>query len=144
MVLDVKEAPVSFSLTSAGSQQTFATNKPTIAENAVRNTVLGTIVARDPDAGAKLSFQLDDSAGGRFKLESNPVKCSAVTGVPVSVLVIFKSIGNISTCHKLFVSFPKPHFGSMLPIKWPTHYIIILMKVQTARTALSPERLLSW
>ena len=84
-MLDVKEAPVSFSLTSSGSQQRFATNKPVIAENAAPNTVLGTIVARDPDAGAKLSFQLDDSAGGRFKLESNPVKCSAVTKVPVSV-----------------------------------------------------------
>ena len=94
----MKEAPISIGLTSTGGHYKFPTDDPAALENALPNTVLGTIIARDPDAEAKLTFQLDDSAGGRFKLDSSPAKCSAVKGVPVS---------NASISQVIFLKFIK-------------------------------------
>ncbi|XP_065191306.1 protein dachsous-like isoform X1 [Sycon ciliatum] len=79
-VLDAKEAPVSIQFTSTGAQTSFGTNSPTIKENAVKNTVVGTIVASDPDLNAKLTFSLDDNAGGRFALDgASNVVCKAAS-----------------------------------------------------------------
>ncbi|XP_065192577.1 cadherin-23-like [Sycon ciliatum] len=79
-VLDVKEAPVAIQVTSAGAQLTFGTNNPTVNENSVRNTVVGTVVASDPDHNAVITFSLDDNAGGRFKLDSpGNVQCKTAS-----------------------------------------------------------------
>lgn len=89
-VLDVKEAPVSLQITSTAGQQSFTKNKPSISENSVTNSILGTVIAQDPDANAKLTFQLDDTAGGRFKFDSSSrVLCTAVTGVKVIFAYMF-------------------------------------------------------
>ena len=86
-----------------GAQTSFATNSPTIKENAVKNTVVGTIVASDPDLNAKLTFSLDDNAGGRFALDSaSNVVCKAASASdPVStglcVLYIHLLILNLRT-----------------------------------------------
>ena len=79
-------APVSLDITSTGSGRSFTKNSPSVPENSLKGTVLGTVVASDPDANAKITFQLDSNAGGKFKLDSSHlVVCSPTTGVKVKV-----------------------------------------------------------
>jgi hypothetical protein len=56
-VLDVNDAPQDLTLSGT-----------VVAENAPSGTVVGTVSAFDPDVGDSVTYQLVDSAGGRFML----------------------------------------------------------------------------
>src|SRR5262249_14363932 len=60
---NVNEAPTGIGLSNA-----------TVAENSANGTVIGTASGHDPDAGATLTYSLQDNAGGRFAI-------NATTGV---------------------------------------------------------------
>ena len=80
-VLNVNEAPVSIDFTSVGGQLSFADNKPRVKENSVKGTVVGTLEAHDPDLTQTLKFKLDDTAGGRFSLDTKKATCTTSTKV---------------------------------------------------------------
>ena len=69
---------------AAGSALTYAVDTPTIKESSLLNTVLGTVYAKDADANAKLTYTLDNNAGGRFAIDTKTTHCSVLTGTPVS------------------------------------------------------------
>ena len=81
-VLDVNEAPVYIAITSRGGQLPFSQDDPCVKENSPKGTtIVGTLEALDQDAVQKLTFELDNDAGGRFALGSSPV-CQPVTNSP--------------------------------------------------------------
>lgn len=84
-------------LIRSGGQQPFPVNSPSVRENSLVNTVVGTFVAQDSDANAKLTFSLDSSAGGRFKVTA-VAHCYSVTAVPV--------------CEETIVAFTLSQLGS--------------------------------
>jgi Ca2+-binding RTX toxin-like protein len=43
----------------------------TVRENAAADTIIGKLMASDPDAGDTLNYSLIDDAGGRFKIDAN-------------------------------------------------------------------------
>jgi Ca2+-binding RTX toxin-like protein len=57
---NVNEAPTNISLST-----------PTVAENSVNGTVVGSLSATDPDAGDTFTYTLVDNAGGRFALSGS-------------------------------------------------------------------------
>ena len=77
-ILNVNEPPVSVTFTSTGGQQKFSNDAPAVAENTDKGTRVGTLVAYDADAKETLAFSLDDSAGGRFALQTSAMSCESV------------------------------------------------------------------
>jgi len=73
-VLDTNDAPFSIQITSTNGQVNFPVDRPRVKENSKLNTVIGTVVALDPDINQALIFKLDDDAGGQFALDDQP-KC---------------------------------------------------------------------
>ena len=67
-------------------------------ENSLDGTVFGTVVADDYDANESLSFFIDDSAGGLFRLGAN-TSCIKVQNRTVGYIhYLFRSyIANITT-----------------------------------------------
>ena len=80
-VLDVNEAPSRMNITSQGSQLSFQDGHAQIRENSAPGTKIGTLEAFDYDAGQNLTFNLDDDAGGKFKLGSR-TNCWSITNIP--------------------------------------------------------------
>ena len=80
-VLDVNEAPISINITSQGGQLSFPDGHAQIRENSASGTKIGTLEAFDYDAGQNLTFNLDDDAGGKFKLASR-ANCQSITNNP--------------------------------------------------------------
>ena len=80
-VLDVNEAPVNLNLTSQAGQLSFPAGSPRVNENSVSGTTLGTLEALDQDSVQKLTFKLDNDAGGKFVLGPTPT-CQHVTNIP--------------------------------------------------------------
>ena len=80
-VLDVNEAPISINITSQGGQLSFPDGHAQIRENSASGTKIGTLEAFDYDAGQNLTFNLDDDAGGKFKLGSQ-ANCQSITNIP--------------------------------------------------------------
>jgi hypothetical protein len=78
-VVNVNEAPVSIDFLSTSGQLSFPDNKPQIKENSVKGTVVGTLAAYDADSVQKLTFKLDDTAGGRFALSTKTLSCVPIT-----------------------------------------------------------------
>ena len=80
-VLDVNEAPISINITSQGGQLSFPDGHAQIRENSASGTKIGTLEAFDYDAEQNLTFNLDDDAGGKFKLASR-ANCQSITNIP--------------------------------------------------------------
>jgi len=59
-VLDVNEAPVGLAL-----------SRNHVMEQCAPGTLVGLISATDPDRGERLTYRLDDDAGGRFQINGN-------------------------------------------------------------------------
>ncbi len=59
-ISDVNEAPTALTL-----------DNNSVAENASRLTVIGTVTGSDPDSGDTLTYSLTDNAGGRFFIDSD-------------------------------------------------------------------------
>ena len=79
-VLDVNEAPDRVNITSQGSQLSFPDGHAQIRENSASGTKIGTLEAFDYDAMQNLTFNLDDDAGGKFKLGSR-ANCQSITNI---------------------------------------------------------------
>ena len=79
-VLDVNEAPDRVNITSQGSQLSFPDGHAQIRENSASGTKIGTLEAFDYDAVQNLTFNLDDDAGGKFKLGSR-ANCQSITNI---------------------------------------------------------------
>ena len=77
-ILNVNEPPLNVAFTSTNGQQQFLKDAPTVDENTAKGTRVGTLVAYDADAKEMLAFSLDDSAGGRFSLETSALLCTPV------------------------------------------------------------------
>ncbi|XP_062500740.1 protocadherin gamma-A10-like [Corticium candelabrum] len=77
-VLAQNEPPVEFKFSATGGQLSFPDDKAKIGENAVKNTVVGTIVVYDQDANEQLTLKLDDNAGRRFALSTMKPQCITV------------------------------------------------------------------
>lgn len=73
-VKDVNEPPSKLTLSSS-----------TVRENSAQNTLVGTLLAQDPDNANRVrqnfTFTLRDGAGGRFKLEKDTIKVSVQCSV---------------------------------------------------------------
>lgn len=68
-VPDVNHAPTDITLTGN-----------TVAENAVKGTVVGTAAGSDADAGDKLTYSLKDTAGGRFAINATTGQITVADG----------------------------------------------------------------
>ena len=90
-ILNDPEPPASIVFTSSGGKKVFANNTPICDENLARGTGVGTLVAYDPDAGAKLVWGLDNSAGGRFSAKTKGASCTPVN-VNVSLFPLARAI----------------------------------------------------
>ena len=66
-------------LNNLGAAQSFPQNNAMVNENSLPNTVVGTFIAVDGDANAKLNFSLANS-GGKFKVTTTG-SCSPVSKV---------------------------------------------------------------
>ena len=80
-VLDVNEAPININITSQGGQLSFPEGHARIRENSAIGTKIGTLEALDHDAVQSLTFNLDDDAGGKFKLGSR-ASCQSISSIP--------------------------------------------------------------
>ena len=80
-VLDVNEAPSRTNITSQGGQLSFPNGHAQIRENSAFGTKIGTLEAFDYDARQNLTFNLDDDAGGNFKLASR-ANCQSIANIP--------------------------------------------------------------
>ena len=80
-VLDVNEAPSRINITSQGGQLSFPDGNAQIRENSASGTKIGTLEAFDYDALQTLIFNIDDDAGGKFKLGSR-ANCQSITNIP--------------------------------------------------------------
>ena len=94
--------------TSKDGQLPFKKDSPEVEENSNPDTVVGTILAYDPDYYQNMTFRLDDNAGGRFKLSPN-VTCSQTSGTMVRnrYLVTTRRVQNTSW----YLKFNGSHFG---------------------------------
>lgn len=73
------------SVTDSNGQLSFSLNSPEVNENSAIGTAVGTIEARDPDAGEKIVFTLTDSANGLFNISTvSQGSCSSVSGIQVN------------------------------------------------------------
>ena len=68
-VLNVNEPPVSIMLSTA-----------VVQENSSRGTSVGTLIAVDKDAVQTLTFNMDDSTGGKFALDKNQTCTNSTSG----------------------------------------------------------------
>ena len=68
----LNQGPTNIQLTGPGD------TSPVVVENASANTLIGTLLATDPDASDAITYQLLDSAGGRFKLAGSALNQIAV------------------------------------------------------------------
>ncbi|XP_028399271.1 protocadherin Fat 4-like [Dendronephthya gigantea] len=75
IIKNVNEAPVNTSLTSTDGQQSYSDDHATINENSAKDTVVGTLVSLDDDAGQILTYTMDDDAGGRFSVDTSTITC---------------------------------------------------------------------
>lgn len=84
-VVNENESPISVTLTDSNGQLSFSLNSPEVNENSAIGTAVGTIEARDPDAGEKIVFTLTDSANGLFNISTvSQGSCSSVSGIQVN------------------------------------------------------------
>ena len=87
-ISNVNEPPGDVTFSSMGGQQSFRSDNPTVNELSPRNTVVGTLMGYDPDAGDKLAFSLDGTSGGRFALNSSAAVCTSGSfGVRLSLFL---------------------------------------------------------
>ncbi|XP_028399274.1 protocadherin Fat 4-like [Dendronephthya gigantea] len=110
IIKNVNEAPVNTSLTSTDGQQSYSDDHATINENSAMDTVVGTLVSLDHDAGQNLMYTLNDDAGGRFSVDTSTISCHNDTSN--------LNIKTICTC-KLVVS------GHLNYEDIPSHEIIV-------------------
>ena len=68
-VTAVHDAPTNLALSSSS-----------VVEHATNGTTVGTVTPSDPDAGETFTFQLTDSAGGRFAIDSTTGQITVVDG----------------------------------------------------------------
>lgn len=80
VVVNVNEAPINTTMTSASGQQSFPDNAPKVDENTPAGKTVGTLQALDHDEVQNLTFSLDDDADGKFTVGSL-VTCHNITNI---------------------------------------------------------------
>ena len=68
-ITDINEAPTALAL-----------NANSITENATNGSTVGTVTGTDPDVGETLTYELTDTAGGRFAIDANSGQITVADG----------------------------------------------------------------
>jgi hypothetical protein len=110
-VVNEYEPPISMSFVDSSGQLSFSANQPAVEENSVIGTAVGTIEARDPDVGEKMTFSLISNHDGLFSLSTSQGRCNNVSGIPgvrtacqVRLLVSGKLNYELKSQHDIAVS----------------------------------------
>ncbi|XP_067682653.1 protocadherin Fat 4-like [Haliotis asinina] len=74
-VTGTEEAPRDVSITSQDGVSQFSRNEPTLREDALIGSIVGTVTAMDNDPESVITFELLDNANGHFMIETKPAFC---------------------------------------------------------------------
>ena len=86
-VLNVNEPPVTIIFKDKNGQLSFGDNSPRVSENSRLKTAVCIVEAHDEDAAQKLTFSLDDDAGGLFQVEKSGI-CSSTNLIAVNRILV--------------------------------------------------------